>query len=81
MKCFILIALVLFQLPVLAQKSDMYVALKSGLSIRDKPNEGGKVMGKIPYGTKLSIAAGATTKTRMITEGLYGYWTKVTFGQ
>lgn len=66
---------------VLAQKGDMYVAIKAGLSIRDKPDDKAPVIGKIPYGTRISIAAGATTQTRIITEGLYGYWVKVTFGR
>ena len=73
---------VLLQQGANAQKATtMYVAIKSGLSIRDQPDDKAKVIGKIPYGTRLPLAAGATTEKRIITEGLYGYWTKVTFGQ
>lgn len=81
MKQLLFVAMCVFHLSVFAQNGDMYVALKAGLSIRDKPNETGKVIGKIPYATKINIAKGATTDTRIITEGLYGYWTKVTYGQ
>ncbi len=81
MKYFLLIGFFLLQMAVFAKNTTMYVALKSGLSIRDQPDDKAKVIGKIPYGTPLSIAADATTQTRIITEGLYGYWTKVTFGQ
>jgi uncharacterized protein YgiM (DUF1202 family) len=68
-----LVLVLIFQPGIWAQKGDMYVAIKTGLSIRDKPGEGAKVIGKIPYGTKLTIGTGAITETRIITEGLYGY--------
>jgi hypothetical protein len=81
MKQLIFLTLCIFHLSVFAQNSNMYVALKTGLSMRDKPTEAGKVIGKIPYATKVNIATGATTEVKITTEGFNGYWTKVTYGQ
>jgi hypothetical protein len=59
----------------------MYVAAKSGLSIREKPELGAKVLDKIPYGTKVVpkyIDEGVEAK-EVIVEGMNGYWKKVTY--
>lgn len=55
-----------------------YVASKSGLSIRDKPDAKATVIGKIPYGTKVSITY-PETETGITTEGISGVWAKTTF--
>lgn len=37
------------------QTGTFYVAAKSGLSIRETPDAGAKVLDKIPYGTRVSL--------------------------
>jgi hypothetical protein len=54
-----------------------YVAAKSGLSMRDKPDAKATVLEKIPYGTKLTITySDATIQTS--NEGMNGEWAKTT---
>jgi hypothetical protein len=57
---------------------DWYVAAKSGLSMRDKPDAKATVLEKIPYGTKLTIAY-PDAIVEISTEGLDGAWAKTTY--
>jgi len=56
-----------------------YVAAKTGLSIRENPDAGAKVLDKIPYGTKLNLLDQEEEKKSITTEGIDGYWQKVKF--
>ncbi|MEN9548409.1 MAG: hypothetical protein RIR12_1000 [Bacteroidota bacterium] len=63
-----------------AQISDvMYVAAKTGLSMREKPEAGAKVMEKIPYGAKVNIINAEEMWLPIVTEGMNGYWRRVKF--
>jgi len=78
----VLFALGLFlSLPSFAQLpgGTHYVAAKSGLSIRENPDAGAKVLDKIPYGTKITLLQDGEEKKSMTTEGITGYWQKVKF--
>ncbi len=57
----------------------MYVAARSGLSMRESPDAAAKVLDKIPYGTKVSLIDEDGGWKEIITEGLTGYWRKVKF--
>jgi hypothetical protein len=57
----------------------MYVAAKTGLSIREKPEAGAKVLDKIPYGTKITVLEYGEEKKSITTEGMLGYWQKVKY--
>ena len=65
--------------PVFAQQGVLYVASKTGLNIREKPEAGAKVLDKIPYGTKVTLQEAGENTGKIITEGLSGYWKKVTY--
>lgn len=56
-----------------------YVAAKTGLSIREKPELGAKVLDKIPYGTKISLLPVDMENEPVVTEGMNGYWQKVKY--
>ncbi|HPN59364.1 MAG TPA: SH3 domain-containing protein, partial [Chitinophagaceae bacterium] len=75
----LLLSLVLCTNQVLAQTRTAWVAAKSGLSIREKPAIGAKVLDKIPYGTKISILNTDEELVAVVTEGMHGFWEKVTF--
>jgi hypothetical protein len=62
-----------------AQQRSLWVAAKSGLSIREKPSTTAKVLDKIPYGTKISLLNTEEESVSVITEGMQGYWEKVSF--
>ncbi len=62
---------------VSAQES-WYVAAKSGLSIREKPDAKATVLGKIPYGAKISVAYPEEI-VNITTEGMVGAWAKTTY--
>ena len=62
-----------------AQQEPMYVAAKSGLSIREKPEIGAKVLDKIPYGKKITLLNDEEEKKSIVTEGMTGYWSKVKY--
>ncbi len=74
-----MLAMLVVSLGVAAQSSDvvMYVAAKTGLSIREKPDAGAKVLDKIPYGTKITLIDEDGDWKDIVTEGLTGYWRKV----
>ncbi len=81
MKNFFLLVLIAISIRSSAQVANdvMYVAAKSGLSIRENPDAGAKVLDKIPYGTKVSLIDEDGGWKEIITEGLTGYWRKVKF--
>lgn len=57
----------------------MYVAAKTGLSIREKPEAASKVLEKIPYGTKIALLEMTEEKQSITTEGILGYWQRVKY--
>ena len=81
MKSFFLLAFMIMSLGATAQLmgGTMYVAAKTGLSIREKPETGAKVLDKIPYGTKITLLEYGEEKKSIVTEGILGYWQKVKF--
>jgi len=79
MKKIILLLCLFSVLLTQAQTRIAWVAAKSGLSIREKPAIGAKVLDKIPYGAKLSILNTDEELVTVVTEGMHGYWEKVTF--
>lgn len=72
-------AVVFYSMGITAQESSMYVAAKAGLSIREKPDVNAKVLDKIPYATKIELKESDEETRKIITEGLTGYWKKVTY--
>lgn len=62
-----------------AQTGIYYAAAKSGLSIRDKADVNGKVIDKIPYGTKITVLPDDGDPKSINTEGLSGFWRKVKY--
>jgi uncharacterized protein YgiM (DUF1202 family) len=59
---------------------EVYVAAKSGLSIREKPELGSAVLEKIPYGTKTKVAYNYNEEMKTVsTEGMEGNWVKTTY--
>lgn len=77
MKKIILLAMLFTSLGVVAQ-NNLYVAARSGLSMRDKPDAKATVIGKIPYGTKISVNYPEEI-VNITTEGIIGAWAKTTF--
>lgn len=74
-----LLACLLFSTAVFSQDRTSYVAAKSGLSIREKPAVNAPVLGKIPYGTKIKTIEAGEEMVPVVTEGLTGYWEKVSY--
>ncbi len=74
---YVLLCAIFAQTNVVAQT--MYVALKSGLSIRNEPSEKAKVWGKIPYGQKVELVSSEEEPVSVSTEGFTGYWQKIKF--
>lgn len=70
---------IIFSLTVSAQENFFYVAAKTGLNIREKPQAAAKVMGKIPYAAKISLQEAGEQSKRVDVEGFIGYWKKVTY--
>jgi len=80
MKKIFLATMILLTLGLAAQSpANLYVAIKTGLSMRDKPDANGKVLDKIPYGTKVSLLDNNEEMFSIRTEGILGYWRKVKF--
>ena len=61
------------------QSGTMFVAAKTSLSIREKPNAEAKVIDKIPYGTKITIIQAEEELKTITVEGMKGYWQKVNY--
>ena len=68
-------------LNVVAQEmgGTMYVAAKTGLSIREKPDAAAKVLDKIPYGTKITLLELEEERKSNTSEGMLGFWQKVSY--
>lgn len=64
-----------------SQKRELYVAAKTGLSIREKPSADAKVLDKIPYGTKITLLDTDEELKPIKTEGFNGMWQKVTYNK
>jgi len=78
MKRFWVLLILIISFSASAQQS-MYVAIKTGLSIRDKADVNGKVIDKIPYGTKITLLDNNEEMISIRTEGMFGYWRKVKY--
>lgn len=80
MRKFFLLPLLVLSMGIAAQQAGvMYVAAKSGLSIREKPDPSSKVLDKIPYGTKITLISDTLELKNLTTEGIVGYWQKVKY--
>ena len=79
MRNFLTAVLICISLGLTAQTSIFYVAAKSGLSIRDKPDVNGKVIEKIPYSTKITLTEDDQERASIKTEGMSGSWKKVKY--
>jgi hypothetical protein len=77
----ILLLLLLLPCIVWAQPGPetFYVAHKAGLSIREKPDVKAKVLDKIPYAAKITISYSETDTVSITTDGMTGYFRKVTY--
>lgn len=81
MKRLLLFFAIVISLNVAAQNTAqtiLYVAAKSGLSMRDKPDAKATVIGKIPYGTKVTVSYPGEI-VNISTEGITGAWATVTY--
>jgi hypothetical protein len=81
MKQILLLLLLAQALWAPAQPTAFYVAARTGLSIRETPDPAGKVLDKIPYGTKVVLLPQEEAKKTIVTEGMTGYWEKVTYNK
>jgi hypothetical protein len=80
MRKLFLLSLLFISFGIAAQQAGtMYVAAKSGLSIREKPDAAAKVLDKIPYGTKITLIQDTAELKSITTEGIVGYWQKVKY--
>jgi uncharacterized protein YraI len=79
MKKIILSAVVVFYYSVSFSQYTYYAAAKSGLSMREQPNTGARVLEKITYGEKLTTVAGDANQPVISTEGFNGFWCKVNY--
>lgn len=78
MKEIFLFVLLFYSVKTPAQENIFYVAARTGLNIREKPETTARVLDKIPYAGKISLQASEQNK-RINTEGFIGYWRKVTY--
>jgi hypothetical protein len=79
MKKLLLLLPLAFGIISYGQTGPQYVAIKAGLSLREKPDVNAKVIDKIPYSTKISLLPPEDDITTINTEGLTGYWRKVKY--
>lgn len=79
MKHLCVVMLLLISFAVKSQIESKYVCFSTGLNMRDKPNLQAKVLGKIPYATKLQINRQKIDTVPVTVENMVGYWTPVTF--
>jgi Bacterial SH3 domain len=79
MKNLFFLAALFCSMTIAAQEDALHVAAKTGLNIREKPETTAKVLGKIPYGAKISLQEESGGNKQISTEGLTGYWRKVTY--
>ena len=79
MKKILVVAMIFLSLQLSAQLSgNYYVAIKTGLSIREKPDANSRVVEKIPYAAKLLVLNDEATNS-INTEGMTGWWRKVKY--
>lgn len=81
MKKLFLFLLLLPALGAAAQPTAFYVAARTGLSIRETPDPAARVLDKIPYGTRVLLLPQEDGKKTIVTEGMTGYWEKVTYNK
>jgi Bacterial SH3 domain len=62
-----------------AQTATRYAAVKTGISIREKPDAKAKVLDKIAYGEKLTANYYSDSTVYITTEGIPGSWVKITY--
>ncbi len=62
-----------------AQNFINYAASKTGLSLREQPGTGSKVLQKIGYGQKLELLIDTGESIKVVTEGFEGFWQKVKY--
>jgi Bacterial SH3 domain len=62
-----------------ARPVNMYVAFSTGLNMRKTASLKAELVGKIPYGTKLSVDNYVSDTNVVIVEGMRGRWVPVTF--
>jgi Bacterial SH3 domain len=62
-----------------AQPKKFYVAYSSGVNIRESASLTAKLLGKIPYGTKLETDVYARSGKEEIVENMTGKWAEVTY--
>jgi hypothetical protein len=79
MRSFIFLLLLTIAVNSRGQSGTYYVAAKGGLSLRDRPDVNATVITKIPYATKVSVSEGGDSEKPVNTEGLNGFWKKVTY--
>jgi len=81
MRTVLLTAFIVFAFSANAQlmQGTYFVAAKTGLSIREKPDASSKVLDKIPYGTKVTTIDEDLEWKEIVTENMTGYWKKVKF--
>lgn len=77
--CLFMTTLPAFAITGYADGDELYVLALSGLKLRDKPH-GDKVVATINYGDKLLVTGKPTQDYSFESEGIKGYWIKVTFG-
>lgn len=77
---FFLLLLANTTVTIFAQNSIRYVCYSTGLNIRKSASLQAAVVGKIPYGTKLTINLGKTDTVPVVVEGMTGFWTPVNYG-
>jgi hypothetical protein len=79
MKKIFLLWMLLSSMLLSAQHNVFFVAVKTGLNMRDKPDAAGKVLDKIPYGARVTLQDNNEERISIKTEGLLGYWRKVNY--
>jgi uncharacterized protein YgiM (DUF1202 family) len=76
-KCFIVV-LLFITTTSFSQTQNLYVAARSGLSMRDKPDAKATILVKIPYNAKLTVTYPEEI-VNISTEGMEGAWAKTTY--
>jgi len=79
MKKILVCLMALLSITLAAQDNIQYVAAKAGLNIRETPDINAKVLDKIPYAAKISLPDTTQEAKKIVTEGMTGYWKKITY--
>ena len=80
MKIVLLFLSIFISSSLVAQTSfTLYIAAKNGLTIRERPDITSNTVDKIPYGEKVEISYDYNEVKEFVSEGLKGYWAKVTY--